>query len=662
MLNKSNISSDNQKLIVYVFLTLAVLAVFWQVNHYDFLILDDNTYVTGNSSLKSGFTPEGLSWAFTTNHADFWHPVTWLSLMLDYKLFGLNAGGYHATNVLLHLLSVLLLFALFSRMTVEIWKSAFVAALFALHPLGVESVAWIALRKDLLSALFSILTLCLYVYYIEKPVMKRYLAALFCFALALMSKPMAVTLPLVMILLDYWPLKRFGSQKGNQVLWQIKEKTPFLVLSAVFSVITLYAHADSAMTHFSLTSRIANAPVSFIMYPGKIFWPYDMAVLQILSDKLPLWQVPVAVMLIIAVSVAVITVMKRFPYLFAGWLWYAITIGPVLGIIQINSQAITYHYAYLPSIGIYVMMAWGVPLFFPHVNTRRNILFPAAIVLVCLLAVLAWKQCGHWKNDIEVLKHALRVSKDNYTAHNMIATLTHNTVANYLVREGRIHEALNHYNEAIRISPSSAEVYTNRGNVYSSMGRYQRAIEDYNETIRLKPDYADAYNNRGNACAGMGLYYQAIEDYGKAIRLKPDLADAYSNRGNVYTRIGLSQNALQDFNESIRLNQTSTGAYNSRGILYVKLGRYQQAVNDFSKAIGLQKDCFEAFYNRGRAYSRMERYDQAIADYNKAIILKPGNAEVQKSLEYIYSKQGKDKSGCSPAQKACSSENPGYYE
>jgi tetratricopeptide (TPR) repeat protein len=527
----------------------------------------------------------------------------------------------------------------------------------------VESVAWVALRKDLLSALFSILTLCLYVYYIEKPVIKRYVAALFCFALALMSKPMAVTLPMVMILIDYWPLKRFGSQKSNPVLWQIKEKTPFFVLSAVFSVITLYAHADSAMTYFPLVSRIANAPVSFIMYPGKIFWPYDMAVLQILSDNLPLWQVLGSVLLIIFVSVAVIAVMRRFPYLFAGWLWYAITIGPVLGIIQINSQAITYHYAYLPSIGIYVMMAWGVPLLFPRKYIRRNILFPAAMVLVCLLAVLAWKQCSHWENDIAILKHALRVSKDNYTAHNAIEILAHNTVANYLVREGRIDEALGHYNEAIRISPSSAEVYANRGNVYSSMGRYQRAIEDYNETIRLKPDYADAYNNRGNTYTGMGRYEQAVEDYSKAIRLKPDFADAYSNRGNVYTRIGLSQNALQDFNESIRLNQTSASAYNNRGILYVKLGRYQQAVDDFSKAIGLQKDCFEAFYNRGRAYSQMEQYEQAIADYNKAIILKPGNAEVYKSLEFIYSKQGKDKSGCSAAQKACSSEEtPGYYE
>ena len=289
-MNKLNISSGNRKLIVYVFLALAVLAVFWQVNHYDFVTLDDDVYVTGNSHLQSGFTPNGLRWAFSTTYAQYWHPVTWLSLMLDYKLFGLNAGGYHVTNVLLHLLSALLLFMLFNRMTGEIWKSAFVAAVFALHPLRVESVVWIAKRRDLLCILFSIFTLLLYVYYVEKPAVKRYLAALFCFALALASKPMMVTLPFILILLDYWPLKRFGSQKGNQILWQIKEKIPFFAISAIFSVITIYAHIDPSMTHYPFSSRFANALISFITYPEKIFWPFDLSVLYLFPNALPARQ------------------------------------------------------------------------------------------------------------------------------------------------------------------------------------------------------------------------------------------------------------------------------------------------------------------------------------------------------------------------------------
>ena len=245
MLNKINISPGKQKLIVYIVLTVVTLAVFWQVNQFDFINFDDNVYVTENIHIQSGITLDGFRWAFSTTYAEFWHPLTWLSLMFDYQLYGLNAGGYHLTNLILHILSTLLLFWLFNRMTGAIWKSAFVAAFFALHPLHVESVAWIAERKDVLSAFFWMLTLCLYVYYTEKPVIKRYLLVLFSFVLALMSKPMVVTLPVIMILLDYWPLKRFESQKGNLILWQLKEKIPFFILSAVFSIITLYAQIQS---------------------------------------------------------------------------------------------------------------------------------------------------------------------------------------------------------------------------------------------------------------------------------------------------------------------------------------------------------------------------------------------------------------------------------
>jgi len=644
-LNNLNISSGNRKLVVCVFLTLAVLAVFWQVNHYDFVTLDDDVYVTGNSHLQSGFTPDGLRWAFTTIIGQYWHPVTWLSLMLDYKLFGLNAGGYHATNVLLHLMSVLLLFTLFSRMTGEIWKSAFVAAVFALHPLRVESVAWIAKRRDLLCVLFSIFTLLLYVYYVEKPAVKRYLASLFCFVLALMSKPMAVTLPVIMILLDYWPLKRFGSQKGNQILWQIKEKTPFLVLSAVFSVITLYAHADSAMTHFSLTSRIANALVSFVTYPGKIFWPFDLSVLYLFPDNLPVWQVWGSAMLIIAVTAAVLAAVKRFEFLFTGWLWYAVTIAPTIGIIQFGHLSMSDHHAYLPSIGISVMLAWGMPVLFPHENIRRYVLFPAGIAVAVFLAFLTWQQCGYWKNTFELLSHAVKVTKDNYIAHN--------NLANWLAKEGNSNDALSNYNESIRINPHFAEVYNNRGNVYVKTAQYKNAMADFNEAIRLKPDYIQAYSNRGILYTETGLYQKALEDFNQALRL----ADISNSSSKSSTGAVLYNKSLKDFNETIHLKDTFSSTFNNRGIVYVKLGEYNRAVEDFSKAVSLKEDCFEAYYNRGRAFSQTEQYNRAIADYNKAIALEPGNAEVYQSLGVVYFKQGDNKSACYCAQKACKLED-----
>ena len=357
MLNKLNINPQKQKLIVYIVLILATLAVFWQVNRYDFINLDDPVYVTENSHIQSGITLDGFRWAFSTTYAEFWHPLTWLSLMFDYQLHGLNAGGYHVTNLILHILSTLLLFWLFNRMTGMMWRSAFVAVLFALHPLHVESVAWIAERKDVLSAFFWMLTLCLYVYYTEKPVMKRYLLVVFSFVLALMSKPMVVTLPVIMILLDYWPLGRFELRKSDLMLWQLREKTPFFILSAVLVFITLYnpSQQDTSLKAFSLIPRLANAPVAFVTYLEKTFWPHDMAVFYPFSDQLPVWQVLEATILIIVISVTVIVMAKRLPYLFVGWMWYAITIAPVIGIIQISvtaPYAMADRYHYLPETGL----------------------------------------------------------------------------------------------------------------------------------------------------------------------------------------------------------------------------------------------------------------------------------------------------------------------
>ena len=510
MLNKINISPSRQKLIVCIVLTVLTLVVFWQVNQYDF-VFDDLAYVTGNSHVQSGITLDGFSWAFSTTDAEFWHPLTWLSLMFDYQLYGLNAGGYHLTNHILHVMSALLLFWLFNHMTGAIWRSAFVAALFALHPLHVESVAWIAERKDVLSGFFWMLSLCLYVYYSEKQAIKRYLLVIFSFVCALMSKPMVVTLPVIMILLDYWPLGRFMSKKGNWVLWQLREKTPFFILSAIFSVITLFAQYNPSVKHFSFYSRIANAPVSFVTYLEKTFWPHDMAVFYPFSIQIPVWQVIGSILLIIVISVAVVAMMKRMPYLFVGWLWYAITLLPVIGIIQVGDFAMADRYHYLPSIGIAVMLAWGVPLLFPREDMRKKILCPEVIVALAILAVLTWQQCGYWKNNTILFSNALQVTKDNYLAHNNLG-LT-------LFTEGNTEEAIYHYNKAIRIKTKYTDAYFNRGIAYHKLGQYQRAIDDYSEAIHLKPDYIDVYINRGLAYSMQGNNKLVCRDAHKACDL-----------------------------------------------------------------------------------------------------------------------------------------------
>jgi protein O-mannosyl-transferase len=571
LFNKTSVSLQKQILFVYIALAVVTLAVFWQANQYPFVHFDDDVYVTGNSFIQSGITSASFRWAFSTTYADFWHPLTWLSLMFDYQLHGLSAGGYHFTNLILHVLSALLLFWLFRRMTGSIWRSAFVAAFFALHPLHVESVAWVAERKDVLSAFFWMLTLCLYVYYTEKPAVSRYLLILFSFACGLMSKPMIVTLPVIMILLDYWPLGRLQSRKimsdlpvnvapvsakqgkkkklkkeelkkkifppNNQrspeariagiiPLWQLWEKIPFFILSVIFSIITLYAQYKPNVKSFPLASRIANAPVSFVTYLEKTFWPHDLTFFYPFPSQIPLWQVLGAALLILIISAAVIATLKHLPYLFVGWLWYAITILPVIGIMQNVEFSMADRYTYLPSIGIAVMLAWGIPLIFSREDIRKNILFPAAIAFLMMLTILSWKQCAYWKNSIELFNHALQVTENNDTAHNNLASV--------LLEEGKIEEALQHYNEAIRIKSDDAYCYYNRGLAYFRSGRPQLAVEDYSKAILLKPDFADAFNSRGLAYGKLGQSRAAIEDFSKSINLTQDYTIAYINRGIAY--------------------------------------------------------------------------------------------------------------------------------
>ncbi|MCE5211250.1 MAG: tetratricopeptide repeat protein, partial [Deltaproteobacteria bacterium] len=480
MLNKINLSSQNKTIIIYVLLAVVTFTAYWQVNRYDFINLDDDVYVINNLHIQSGITLEEIRWAFNTTYADFWHPLTWLSLMLDYRFYGLHAGGYHVTNLILHIMSTLLLFWLFRRMTGAIWKSAFVAALFALHPFHAEAVVRISQRKEALCAFFWMLTLCLYVYYTEKQTIKRYLLVLCGFILALLSKPMAVTLPLILILLDYWPLGRFHAKKDHWVLRQLKEKMPLFFLSAVFSIITFSTHYKPTVKDFSLASRISNAFISLATYLEKTFWPSDVALIYPFPAQISLFQTLAATLLILLISAAVLIMAKRFPCLLVGWLWYLITLLPVIGIIKVGTHAMAGRYHYLPSVGIAIMLAWGIPFLFPGESMHRKIIFPAAALCLCTMALITWHQCGYWKNSITLFTHDLQVTKDNDIAHYNLACS--------LAEEGKLNEAIDHYSEAIRITPYYFAAYNNRGIAYAKRGQYKPAIESFSEAIRLKPD------------------------------------------------------------------------------------------------------------------------------------------------------------------------------
>ncbi len=589
MLKDINTGTQKNRLIIHILLTVIVLAAYGQVYQFGFVNIDDSLYVTENSRVQSGITWKSFSWAFLTTYAEFWHPLTWLSLMLDHQLFGLNAGGYHVTNLILHILSTLMLFWLFDRMTKEVWKSAFVAALFAIHPLHVESVAWIGERKDILSAFFWMMTLCLYVYYTEKPVIRRYLPVLFSFMLALMSKPMVVTLPLIMILLDFWPLKRCASGK-DLLLWQVKEKIPFFILSAMFSLLAFLAQQNQTVKNFSLISRLANAPVSFVAYLFKTFWPFHLTIFYPFPQQVPLSQVFGAVLLIILISIGVMMMSRKWPYLFVGWFWYCITILPVVGIIQIGKHAMADRYTYLPLIGIGVMLAWGAPALFTKGDKYSKILFSAGIVFIVLWTLLTEKQCGYWENSKKLFSHALSVTENNYLAHNNLGLA--------FFAEGKTREAIDQYNQSLSIKP-------------------------------MMPDHFFVYNNRGLAYSRLGLHQKALEDLGRAIELKPDYADAYGNRGVVYSNLENHQLAFEDFNKAIALNPDDPDLYNNRGVASVKLGFYQRAIDDFSKAIERSPGNLDAIYKRSVVYLEQGNRDLGCRDARKACEL--GNCAILES-------------------------------
>lgn len=356
---------------------------------------------------------------------------------------------------------------------------------------------------------------------------------------------MVVTLPIMMILLDYWPLRRFESHKSNVFLWQLKEKLPFLILSIIFSIITLAAQPHSTSMRFPLFSRLANAPVSFVTYIGKTFWPLDMAVFYPFETQIHTWQVWGTTSLIVMISLFVIVMAKRCPYLFVGWLWYAISLAPVIGIIQVGNHALADRYHYLPSIGISMMIAWGLPALINNLNIRNNIVLPAAILFLTMMAFLSFKQCGYWGNDFELFNHAARVTQNNDLALNNRGV--------FYGERGQYQLAIKDFKQVMSHDPHRLRTYYNLGLVHTQIGQYQKAIHYINAAIRLKSDYADAYFLRGFTYYHMGQYKRALDDYSRAIHIKPDYSDSYCNRAAVYFQQSDNQKGCLDAQKACSL-------------------------------------------------------------------------------------------------------------
>lgn len=532
---------------VCLLLLLATIVVYWPLPQQDFINLDDDRYVTENSQLQQGLTGEGVIWAFSnTSQVKLWLPLTWLSLMLDYDLFGLYAGGYKVTNLFFHLLNTLLLFGLLKKLTGRMWRSAMVAALFALHPLHVESVAWVTERKDVLSTLFWLLTMLAYLHYLRRPGLGRYLLMVLALTLGLLAKPMLVTLPLVLLLLDYWPLNRFPPRLGRAdagppdgavgrggksppVVQLLLEKAPLLVLAVAAALIAIIAQRNAGavgamapLADLPLSARLANALVSYLGYIGKLFWPSDLAVLYPHPGRsLPLGEVAGAGLVLLLISWLAWREARRHPYLLVGWLWYLTTLLPVIGLIQVGPQAMADRFTYVPLIGLFITLAWGIPELSAGWRWRRLALSLLAGVALCVVIVLSWRQVRLWENGRTLYTHTLRVTGNNLFIQNNLG-LT-------LLQEGRDEEAIACFAEALKLAPDDADVYNNLGLARAHQGRYQEASRSYVAALEIAPDHLYARNNLGVALLELGRAEAAIAQFSEALRRQPDYAEARDN-------------------------------------------------------------------------------------------------------------------------------------
>jgi Flp pilus assembly protein TadD len=576
-------------------LALALVAliaiVFAPVAWHGFVNFDDPQYVSENPFVTGGLTTRGIAWAFTSGYAGNWHPLTWMSHMLDVQVFGLRPGAHHVMNVLLHTANALLLFALFSRMTGTVGRSWFVAALFAVHPLHVESVAWIAERKDVLSTLFWMLTIWAYLQYSNAESRMPKAETVLLFALGLMAKPMLVTLPITLLLLDVWPrlrAARFGAAGFRLRSALIREKVPLFALAIASSVVTFIvqqqAGAVKELAALPVGRRVANALVAYVSYIWKTVWPANLAAIYPYPETIAGWRVGGALALLVIVTVLAIRVRRTHPYVLVGWLWYVVTLIPVIGLIQVGSQPIADRYTYVPLIGLFVIVAWGVPSIIRESRWRSFVIPAAAAVTIAACTVTARAQVHHWRSSVALWEHAIAVTTDNYRAQG--------NLAHALAAEGRLDEAIRHYAEAVRIHPGYAEAHNNLGLALAHQGQIDEAIRHYTEAIRLLPDYFEAHGNLGAALAGTGRYPDAINHFSIAVRLQPDqrqarenLVRAHYDFGRVLAEQGNVDQAIQQFLEALRLDPRNADLHYDLGVMYARQGDLRSAITRFEEAL-----------------------------------------------------------------------------
>jgi protein O-mannosyl-transferase len=580
-------------------LTAIIFAVFGQTLRDDFINYDDNVFVYENPQVSKGLTLNGIAQAFFTHGSyDNWNPLTTISHMVDCQCYGLNASGHHLTNILLHAATAILLFLVLRQMTGALWRSAFVAAVFAIHPLRVESVAWISERKDVLSGLFFMLTIGAYVRYARRPWSPAgYGLVALLFALGLMCKPMLVTLPLVLLLLDYWPLKRFTQPGVRFVPWRlVVEKVPLLALSGAACLATLFAQtlALSSFEQISLPLRAGNALISYVTYLGQMFWPSGLAVLYPFAARdIGIAGVVLSLVVLAGISTGVFVLRRRHPYLLTGWLWYLGMLVPVIGLVQVGTQARADRYTYLPQIGLYLLLTWAAADLCAGWRHRGVVLGGCASSILVALIFCARAQTAYWQDSESLWTHTLACTTNNNIAHNNLGIA--------LFEKGRVDEAVVQYQKALEIEPDYADADYNLGNAFFQQGRLDEAIAQWQKVLKIQPDDAQVHNDLGFALFEKGHVDEAVTHYEKALGIKPDYTEAHNNLG-----IALAQK-----------------------------GRLDEAIAQYQMALQIKPDDAEVHNNLGIAFAQKGRLDETITHYQKALQIKPDYLEVQNNLAWV---------------------------
>ncbi|HPR52128.1 MAG TPA: tetratricopeptide repeat protein [Deltaproteobacteria bacterium] len=685
-MNERSASADlKNDILVVISLIICILIIYWQVGGFPFISLDDPEYITRNGYVQMGLSKEGVSWAFSLSQqgtSTYWHPLTWLSHMMDCQLFGLHAGMHHLHNVLIHMVNTILLFLALRLMTGSPWRSAFVASLFAVHPVNVDSVAWIAERKNLLSTMFMMLSFITYFLYTRKRSVAWYVATCVLFCLGLLAKQMIMTLPFVLLLMDYWPLGRirFPEIREGRKDWPsffhdvgrlVIEKIPLIIIMGGFILITIFSltHTETirASQLTTMDLKLKNAIVSYVMYMGKMIWPAGLTVFHPFPDMIPMWKVLGASAVILAVTTVAMITTRKYPYFIVGWLWFLGTLVPVIGIVQAGLwPAIAERWAYVPYIGLFIVMAWGGGDILRAVPCRERFLKVSCVLVILVLAFLSWRQTGYWKNDFTLFSHSLAVDPDNYVAHV--------NLGNAYAMQDDYKQAAVHYQDALRIHRSDVLALNNLGKLSTKLGDKDRAIRYYSEALRYEPEDSTAHYELGSLYAERGALDEAIGHFSSVIRGDPSNALAYYNMGVLTAKKGDSIGAEGYLSSAVQLAPQDPEARFAYGMVLVNNGKISDAIEQLDQVLALKPEFADAQGCRELALRYMQKVRMEIADLGRkkaesaidpAVLLKlgvlyssigenmkaldalftlvkhnPGNAEAYYNIACIYARQG----------------------